>query len=173
MNAHQFLTAFQQAVMAVQPSGYGKEWTDSMYQVLTQVGQDVGYVVNHKHSYREINLLDFAYFLPAPDDTVNWHPPTVIIEHENAYNEEETRRDFWKACLYTAPLRVTIGYQADREQAYNVGKALTAFYHQYNLRQIADGETLLIMGWNQIEQDRQWLAWRLQGEQSQWSELTI
>jgi hypothetical protein len=174
MNAQQFLTAFTHAVATLRPTGYGAEWTQGMYRVFKDVGEAAGFVVNQKGLNGEINLLDVAYFPRISDPaTPNWHPPAVIIEHENAYNADETRKDFWKACLYVVPLRVIIGYQRDEARANQAGQALCQFYQQWQLRQLADGETLLIMGWNQVSTPYRWHAWSLRGTATQWSTLQV
>ena len=42
-------------------------------------------------------------------------PPAVVIEHENDYPYNAKFHDFWKLCLFAAPLRVFIGYCKTRK----------------------------------------------------------
>lgn len=168
MNANQFLNAFSTQLTHAQPSGYGSIWTTAMYHILETIGDEAGYIVNHKGRNREINHLDIAYFPKLPRDGTNWYPPVVIIEHENAYDTEETWRDFWKASLYAVPLRITIGYHRSHEEADASGQEIIERYHTWGIRQLPNGETVLIMGWPQTQEQRQWLVWIGRGEQPVW-----
>ena len=115
MNALEFLTIFLHSVDKEAPYGYGSEWKTDIYRVLERVGRMSGYMINNKQTYGEIDNTDFFFFSRARN--AKWHPPAVVLEHENSWNVEETRKDFWKCCLYAAPLRVTIGYMATEHAA--------------------------------------------------------
>jgi len=172
MNAETFIEAFYQEFNKQKPAGYGKIWTKQIYRILSSIGQKAGFEVNHKiienekgqkEGYGEINLIDFTYTPKA--DQPNWTPPAVVIEHENQYKTEETRKDFWKLCLYAVPLRIMIGYRKTADEAKETGDELATFYTRQGLRQLPDGETVLIMGWDQLAEHRQWHIWQKSGKQ--------
>src|SRR5690242_9100326 len=39
-----------------------------------------------------------------------WDPPLVAVEHENAWNVDAARTDFWRVCQIGAPLRICFAY---------------------------------------------------------------
>jgi hypothetical protein len=74
----------------------------------------------------------------------------VIIEHELDEVFDEAWRDFWKACLYIAPLRIMIGYVGYREDGKDAeerGNTLRDWYRNWKLHQSHGSETLLLIGW--------------------------
>lgn len=165
MDAGSFIQDFLRLMVEKDPSGFGGEWTEGMYCVLEAIGHNRGYVVNSKKLNREINHIDFCYFKNSKDP--NWHPPSVVIEHENAWDVEETKKDFWKCCLYAAPLRVTIGYMGNEQKALDAGRVLTEFFDAWKMPKV--GETLLIYGWPQEDQTtRRWHYWLLGDHDQTW-----
>ena len=168
MDAKQFIQAFKAKIKKDQPTGYAGEWSRKMYPILEQIGTDVGFFVNDKDHGGEINHLDFAYSPKQIESQSSWYPPDVIIEHENQYDIEETWQDFWKLCLYAVPLRVMIGYKQTEEEALAAGYELTRRFDERRLRQMPNGETILIMGWDQSAKGRRWHFWLREGEQESW-----
>jgi hypothetical protein len=177
--------------------GKAKEWSKVIYEPLRSIGSDppFGYHVRAKSLEEfladakgkkskirpepgEVHLIDFVYSQGC-DQKQLWHPPLVVIEHENRtcrrYQKgkhagkvrrlDDLKRDFWKACLYAVPLRVVIGYgrdlggSDDRQVAYEGGVEIARFYELWQLRQLPHGETLLVMGWPQDAGEREWWFW--------------
>lgn len=173
MNAEMFLKSFRDEVASESPSGMSAVWTSGMYGVLVNIGEKAGYQVYYKKHPYEINNIDFVYAPAEGDIDTNWNPPAVIIEHENAWDIEATKWDFWKACLYAAPLRVIIGYKRTELDSQETGNSLVEFYTRCGLRQLPDGETLLIMGWVQESSKRDWHTWTLKGDDEAFTYKTL
>ena len=58
-----------------------------------------------------------------------------------------------------------IGYRKTADEAKETGDELATFYTRQGLRQLPDGETVLIMGWDQLAEHRQWHIWQKSGQQ--------
>lgn len=166
MKSDQFKSALLENVEKRRPKGYSAEWSRDMYKIIEEIGKQYGFKVRHKYKGGEINHLDFCYIGASKDSIAS--PPSVIIEHENAWSEKETQKDFWKLCLYAIPLRVMFGYQSSSKGAKNVGESLIQFYNENGLRQAEFSETLLIMGWDQDTKNRKWHSWTLKGKGNSW-----
>ena len=172
MKAQDFLDQLEKHTRKKAPSGLGSKWTAGMHRVLDGIGREWEYEINRQGKNGEINHIDYCFFKKC--SAPNWYPPSVVLEHENAWNVEETRKDFWKCCLYAAPLRVTIGYSSTEANALESGRELTKFFGDYSLPRISGGEVLLIYGWEQSDlRSRQWLYWLLEGDNGKWQEGRI
>jgi hypothetical protein len=210
MKAMDFLERFTIRTANLNSPGNAPDWTRAIYAPLTSIAMDAPFnfevrarpieeLVDEDDSdaFRpaksgkrkgELHLIDFVYSLGC-DQKNTWHPPMVVIEHENVTCRrgkkgegkgkirrlEKLREDFWKACLYAAPLRVIIGYGRDLENiehkqvAYDGGCELIDFYDEWGLRQMPDSETLLLMGWRQSILPREWHFWIKLGD-AKWRE---
>jgi hypothetical protein len=148
MNSIDFVTSFDRKMKALQPTGWSKQWSEGMYQVLYQVGREAGFwPCCHPFEYegervgeREINNMDFMYFPGRPYEPTgdfSWQPD-VVIEHENTWSWEGKIDDFWKLCFYLAPLRIFIGYTQSESEARDTAKRLTEFYNARRFRQLPE-----------------------------------
>jgi hypothetical protein len=207
MKAMDFLERFAIRTANLISPGKAPDWTRAIYEPLTNIATDPPFsfevraktmedLIDEVDSEAprpvkrkgELHLIDFVYSLGC-DQKNTWHPPMVVIEHENVTCRrtkkggskgrirrlEKLREDFWKVCLYVAPLRVIIGYGRDRENiehkqvAYDGGCELIGFYDEWGLRQMPDSETLLLMGWRQSIVPREWHFWIKRGNE-RWKE---
>jgi len=109
-------------------------------------------------------LTEHCHQRPEKKMLIPWHP-VVFIEHENVRAFSAARRDFHKVCLFAVPLRVFIGYGKKSQQARETGKQLTVFYRTVGLRQIGNGETLIIMSRRPRLPDDKWFMWLRRGDQ--------
>lgn len=185
MRAATFLDLFKRGTENLAMKGTDDEWTTRMYRALSDICREGGLYPVHEVREDERGVfgdgermsLDMLYGVPVTDKKTkrerasNWYLPRVVIEHENGKSFRHVWRDFRKACLYAIPLRVTIGYgqvEKGTEGALNNGTKLMEFYAKHGLRQVSDGETLLIMGWPQTTVPLQWHVWLLgrEGEQA-------
>jgi hypothetical protein len=132
----------------------------------------------------EFRTLDMVFFSREPEHCTieldksgrtkrrHWRP-MVVIEHENEPTYQAARSDFWKACLHAVPLRILIGYGIEEkmgETPDDIAAQLIAFYRQVRLRQLSEGETLLIIGGRASGRVRGWHVWLLRGE-GEWKSL--
>jgi hypothetical protein len=92
-------------------------WTRFVFSALAAAAEDCGMVSCAAHhattssragawAQRE-HLFDVTWFRRACAD---WETPALILEHEDAWDQDAFMVDFWKLLLGYAPVRVIIGY---------------------------------------------------------------
>jgi hypothetical protein len=179
VNAGTFVCAVVDKARLLQPKGYGKQWTVAMYPLLYEVGQDAGFEVNchpFEHNgisvgYGEYHNIDFWFSERNYDtDGYIYRNAAVLVEHENNWDFESKRYDFLKLCMFIANLRVFMGYCERREQAEEQAKRLVDYYNDHELKQITDGETLIMVSWDDVA-PHEWIAWSVRGGGRCWSRL--
>ncbi len=176
MNARTFLDEFVKKTASackLMPDVAGPR-TNLMYKVLYSIGENAGYLVRclpldlegQSVGMEEFMNLDFVYF----DESRLFSPsgkgkklrpcPEVVIEHENSYDIRALCRDFRKVCLFAVSLRVFIGYAQSTKNAKSSGEKLIECYDRMGLKQLPDGQTLLIMG---FPGNCKWNIWLKEG----------
>jgi hypothetical protein len=106
-----------------------------------------------------------------PDGYIHY-PPAVVIEHENNWDYYSKRDDYWKMCLFTSQLRVFMGYCANETTARDQGRQLAKLYSDHDMKQIAGGETLILISANSAA-GKNWLSWLLTGDSHDWQESMV
>jgi hypothetical protein len=151
-----------------------------MYPLLYEVGIEAGFEVNcqpfsYKGSlvgWQELQEIDFWY-LPREYESDGWHifrQAAVLIEHENACDFNSKREDFLKLCMFASKLRVFMGYCHKEAEADEHARMLMSFYDEHKYEQLADGETLVMISWDDVA-PQEWIAWVIRGVGNSWERI--
>ena len=164
VRAEDFWGRFQANLLSERPSGFGGEWTRGMYQVLHAVQRDLNLWCQCKPGHEtpqgakgELLKIDMMWFKQGVS---RWAPPLVAIEHENAWNLDESRTDFWRVAQICAPLRICIVYVRTADRVENTANALISTAVENEWQRLPDAEDLLVLGHGNMGWDG-FRAWRL------------
>jgi hypothetical protein len=145
-----------------------ERWTAAIGDVLKEIGESNGFEVRCKgHGAGEFERMDFAFFERGRIGD----SPTAIIEHENHSLLSKILEDFKKLCTWRVPLQVMIGYGKKEGIAKQRAQDVMSYYDQMGLKQLPNGETLIVIGWRgqnlskrQAPGWRHWWCWLRKGE---------
>jgi hypothetical protein len=163
VSALEFWRSFRSHVRESSMTGYGGEWTASMYAALHRVQDELGLWCNcldqHRPSHGasgELLKIDMMWFRR---DGEQWDPPVVAIEHENAWDANAALIDFWRVSQVCALLRVCIVYTRRAVDVDPLRERLLGVAHEHGWRRPPMAEDLLVIGHGEMEAG-DFRAWR-------------
>lgn len=135
-------------------------WTDFVFRALADAARDCGMVScaartstktpREEAWTRREYLFDVTWFRPNCTD---YETPSLILEHENAWDQGAFLLDFWKILVGYAPVRVMMGYSRHKsEHAPWIAKVNEILADESRgVRLPADVEDLILLGHRDME----------------------
>lgn len=157
--------------LALQRDKKDQPWTGVMAKLLGKIGEQYG-LVTYGHAagaarrHREY-LWDYTMYADRRDGAL----PVAVIEHENKYDFDAFRDDFWKTLMAIAPLQVAIGYcRRAEERAEWVARINDeAATGVWDATFLGANEGLIALGFDgMLEGDGNFLCWVRADRSKQW-----
>jgi len=141
------------------------KWTEIVSKVMDKIGEDLYCGVSGRkpdtsgqEESEEYLGIDFMFFDKKDYNEETSVLPRVVVEHENNPSKKKIEYCLWKILCVRSPLRVLICYQPNANKIESLRKYLEVGVWEGNLMKGDNGDLLIIIGDQNLENKRD-LEW--------------